>query len=225
MQGHTATQKQSAEETQTPSISLWICFSPYGNVTAAAKRAVVVKEDDLLTKKEIAYHTKEVTQATIRELKIWIENKCFEIALLKGAHNIMTSRYVVKWKFVKNKLTGKMERIIRMRLVLRGFMDSEAFSLDTFSGTAKRSSQRMLASEAACHDDYILASMDVDKAFLKGFTYKELAEATGEKERQVYFTKRRTATIHPGLREGRRDDSLPTLHETRHWYEGCAAGI
>ena len=54
-----------------------------------------------------------------------------------------------------------------MRLVLRGFMDWEAFSIDTFSGTAKRQSQRILASEAACHPDWILASMDVDKAFLK----------------------------------------------------------
>ena len=58
-------------------------------------------------------------------------------------------------------------------------MDIEAFSLDTFSGTAKRSSQRILASEAACHPDWITASLDVDKAFLKGFTYRELAEATG----------------------------------------------
>ncbi len=72
-----------------------------------------------------------------------------------------------------------------MRLVLRGFMDLEAFSLDTFAGTAKRTSQRILASEAACNDDYILASLDIDKAFLKGFTYKELAEATGEKEREL----------------------------------------
>ena len=75
-----------------------------------------------------------------------------------------------------------------MRLVLRGFMDHEAFSLDTYSGTAKRQSQRLLASEAACHPDFILASLDIDKAFLKGFTYKELADATGEKERDVFFT-------------------------------------
>ena len=75
-----------------------------------------------------------------------------------------------------------------MRLVLRGFMDWEAFSIDTFSGTAKRQSQRILASEAACHSDWILASMDVDKAFLKGITYDELAEATGEQERVVCFT-------------------------------------
>ena len=67
-------------------------------------------------------------------------------------------------------------------------MDTQAFSLDTFSGTAKRTSQRILASEAACHENHIMASLDIDKAFLKGFTYKELAEATGEKERIVCFT-------------------------------------
>ena len=55
-------------------------------------------------------------------------------------------------------------------------------------GTAKRSSQRLLASEAAAHPEWILASLDIDKAFLKGLTYKELAEATGEPERMVYFT-------------------------------------
>ena len=60
--------------------------------------------------------------------------------------------------------------------------------MDTFAGTAKRVSQRILASEAACHEDYIIASLDIDKAFLKGFTYRELAEATGEKERTVCFT-------------------------------------
>ena len=30
--------------------------------------------------------------------------------------------------------------------------------------------------------------MDIDKAFLKGFTYAELAQATGERERIVCFT-------------------------------------
>ena len=66
-------------------------------------------------------------------------------------------------------------------------MDTEAFSIDTFSGTAKRQSQRLLASEAACNPDYMIASLDVDKAFLKGFTYKELAEITGEPLREVNF--------------------------------------
>ena len=72
------------------------------------------------------------------------------------------------------------KKIIRMRFVLRGFQDLEAFRLDTFSGTAKRTSQRTLASEAACNPNCIIASLDIEKAFLKGFSYEELAKATGE---------------------------------------------
>eukprot|EP00973_Karenia_brevis_P009116 1235124-Karenia_brevis.AAC.1 len=62
-------------------------------------------------------------------------------------------------------------------------MDLAAFSVDTFAGTARRISQRHMSSKAACHPDWIIASLDIDKAFLKGFTYKERAEATGDKER------------------------------------------
>eukprot|EP00959_Pyramimonas_sp_CCMP1952_P457870 9475675-Pyramimonas_sp.AAC.1 len=58
-------------------------------------------------------------------------------------------------------------------------MDTEAFDVETFS---------LLASEAACHPEWILASMDIDKAFLKGLTYEELAYATGEETRMVYCT-------------------------------------
>eukprot|EP00959_Pyramimonas_sp_CCMP1952_P053351 1116056-Pyramimonas_sp.AAC.1 len=61
------------------------------------------------------------------------------------ASNIMTSRYVYTWKFVENEM-GEMERAIRLRLVLRGFVDFEAFGVETLSGTARRSNQRLLAS-------------------------------------------------------------------------------
>ena len=157
-------------------------------ISAAAKRAVVVKEDDLLTKNDLLQHQRDVAAATIAELKIWISNKCFDIQDLSKAKNVMTSRYVAKWKFVKNAVTGVSERTIRMRLVLRGFMDTEAFSIDTFSGTARRTSQRILASESACNPSWELASLDIDKAFLQGLTYSELAKATGEQERLVCFT-------------------------------------
>ena len=155
-------------------------------ISQNTKRAVVVKEDDLLSKKELQVHARDVASATITELKTWLDNRCFKKCLLKNAQNVMTSRYVAKWKWIKDHI-GKWHRVIRMRLCLRGFMDIEAFTLDTFSGTAKRTSQRILASEAACHPEFITASLDIDKAFLKGFTYKELAEATGEKERVVCF--------------------------------------
>ena len=63
----------------------------------------------------------------------------------------MTSRDVAKWKWVYANESWK--RVIRMRLVLRGFMDLEAANIDTFAGTTKRQSQRILASEAACHPE------------------------------------------------------------------------
>eukprot|EP00974_Lingulodinium_polyedra_P112674 10902536-Lingulodinium_polyedra.AAC.1 len=64
----------------------------------------------------------------------------------------MTTRHVARWKWVQ-VANGNWNRTIRMRLVLLGFMGWGAFSVDTFSGTAKRTSQIILASEAACHKD------------------------------------------------------------------------
>ena len=125
-------------------------------VTNENKRAVVVKEDDILTKKEILASSKLVAEATLQEILVWIRNGCFKCVELRHAKNIMTSRYVCKWKWVKAS-DGSWKKIIRMRLALRGFMDTEAFSLDNFAGTAKRISQKLLASEAACNQDFILA--------------------------------------------------------------------
>eukprot|EP00959_Pyramimonas_sp_CCMP1952_P306826 6421799-Pyramimonas_sp.AAC.1 len=65
--------------------------------SSAAKRAVVVKEDDLLTKADIVAHPKEVSAVLYTELKIWLDNWCFEMHDLSKASNIMTSRYVYKW--------------------------------------------------------------------------------------------------------------------------------
>eukprot|EP00959_Pyramimonas_sp_CCMP1952_P322405 6746625-Pyramimonas_sp.AAC.1 len=98
----------------------------------------------------------------------------------------MTSRYAYKWKFVK--VGTEHVKAFRLRFVLRGFMDTGAFDVETFSGTARRQSQRLPASEAACHPEWILASMGIDTAFLKGLTYEELAHATGGETRTVCFT-------------------------------------
>ena len=68
-----------------------------------------------------------------------------------------------------------------MRLTLRGFKDKEASELQTFAGTASRVAQRLTISEAVVQG-WSLTAVDGKKAFLKGLTYKELAEATGERE-------------------------------------------
>eukprot|EP00959_Pyramimonas_sp_CCMP1952_P389644 8165154-Pyramimonas_sp.AAC.1 len=103
------------------------------------------------------------------------------------ASQLRTSRYMHKLKFVKNE-KGEMESTIRLRLVLRGFMDLEAFDVETFSGTTRRSSQRVPASTAARRMQWIIVSLDISMAFLKGLAYQELAEATGGKERVACFT-------------------------------------
>eukprot|EP00959_Pyramimonas_sp_CCMP1952_P297909 6231807-Pyramimonas_sp.AAC.1 len=80
-----------------------------------------------------------------------------------------------------------MERTIRLRLVLRGCMGLESVDVETCPGTVRRSSQRLLASTAARKKQWIIASLDINMASLKGLTYQELAEATGDKERVVRF--------------------------------------
>ena len=82
---------------------------------------------------------------------------------------------------------GETGRAIRLRLVLRGFMEVEAFDVEAFSGAAHRANQKLLGSAAVRKKKWILASLDIDKACLKGLAYKELAAATGEQERLPCF--------------------------------------
>ena len=79
----------------------------------------------------------------------------------------MGSRNVLKWKWVEKD--GQKKRNVRCRLALRV-------------------SQGILASEAACHPDWEFMTVDVNKAFLQGATYKELQELTGDAPREVCFT-------------------------------------
>eukprot|EP00959_Pyramimonas_sp_CCMP1952_P365004 7643303-Pyramimonas_sp.AAC.1 len=125
-------------------------------VSTAAKRAAVVKEADLLATAEIQANPTNISN---------------------NATNIMTSKYVNKWKCVKND-GGEMERTMRQRLILRGFMDVEALDVETVTGTARRASQRSLASAAARQKQWVMASMDIGAAFLKGLTGGPLAKAT-----------------------------------------------
>ena len=141
-------------------------------VSGASKTAVIKRESDLLTKQEIYSHDAEVQAATLEELKIWHKYGNFERVPLKGARNILDSRFVIKWKVKLNKTTNKNYRIIRMRMVMRGFKDWDADTLETYAGTASRLSQRLLASEVACHPGWEMISVDVEKAFLQGMTYK-----------------------------------------------------
>ena len=152
---------------------------------AGPKKAVIDRDTDLLTADEYRQHAKEVAAAVLEEFKVWIEHDCFERCPRLQARNILDCRWVGKWKWVKQKADPTQKvRIVRMRLTLRGFKDADADQLATYAGTSARLSQRLIVSEAVCRG-WTLTALDVKKAFLKGISYRELAEATQEPQREV----------------------------------------
>ena len=69
---------------------------------------------------------------------------------------------------------------------MRGFKDVDATNLASYAGTSQRYSQRLLASEAV-QRGWEMCTTDINKAFLQGVTYEELAKLTGEPLREVNF--------------------------------------
>ena len=146
------------------------------------KTKIVKKPDKVLTNDEILQHPNEVKAAIKAELALWIKYGIMSRTAWTGARNIVTSRFVYEWKVVDGTKT------IRARLVLHGFKDLTKEDTDTYAGTASRTSQRMLVSEAALHPDWVFATTDISKAFLQGMTYKEISQQTGDPEKIMHFT-------------------------------------
>ena len=158
------------------------------HIYATTVKTTVIKRDtDLVTKEEEVTHWKKLQAAMLDELKIWVKYKCFHMRLKEGVRNLMDSRNVNKWKWIVDD-KGQKKRIIRVRMALRGFKDRDADTLETYAGTAGRTSQRILTSEAANHPEWEFRTIDVNKAFLQGATYQELEELTGDAPREVCFT-------------------------------------
>ena len=153
---------------------------------AGPSHAVIQRDTDLLTNEEIKQHKPAVEAAILEELRTWVKHETFVRAKRTQGMNVMTSRFIAKWK-VTVATDGTRTRIIRMRMALRGFQDWYAHLHETYSGTATRVSQRILCSETACRENWVLITVDVAKAFPQRMTYKELQEATGEPERFVHF--------------------------------------
>eukprot|EP00971_Amphidinium_carterae_P278468 5527693-Amphidinium_carterae.1 len=94
----------------------------------------------------------------------------------------MAKLWVLRWKEDKESPDG---RKLKARITLRGFKEWNA-EFATFAGTATRLAQRMVAMIAALSKGQMtLEAWDVSSAFARGLTFRQLAEATGEKERSV----------------------------------------
>ena len=151
-------------------------------LNAEAKKEVIERDTDLLTTKELLDHRKEVDEATVKEYETWHKYGCFERIPKKKCKVLIDAKLVSKWKYVDGK------RIIRMRLALRGFKEPQTEDEVNFSATAQRTSQKILASEAACHKDWSFVAVDISKAFLQGLTFSEMNKLTGEPEKHISFT-------------------------------------
>ena len=101
-------------------------------VSAASKRVVAAREDDLLTPKGIAINPMKVAGALYTELKIWLEISCFKKQEIAKAGSAVTSRYAREWKFGQDD-KGNQVNTMRLRLVLRGYTDWAAIDVETFS--------------------------------------------------------------------------------------------
>ena len=146
---------------------------------------MVETDTDILTQQELSQHKEAVTAAMLDELKTWQKYGCFSRKARKSARNTIDVRWVLKWKKTLDD-NGREQRMIRARLTVRGFKDADAANLASYSGTTSRWGQRRIAATAA-QMGWELLTLDIERAFLQGITYEELAQETGEPLREVNF--------------------------------------
>ena len=92
------------------------------------------------------------------------------------ATNVLPSKWVLKWKIVNGK------RIVKARLTVQGFRDRN--STECFSGTSARWAQRLLLA-VAVERQWTVAAADVSEAFLRGLTFAQVSEDSGQPLRSV----------------------------------------
>ena len=119
-------------------------------------------------------------QAILEELSKWIELGALQKRLREGSTNLMSARWVIRWK---RQPDGTLE--VKACFCIRGFQDLQQDTLKTYSATASMQGQRLVNFVAANRKDLILFSCDVGSAFLKGLTFAEVSKMTGEPLRTV----------------------------------------
>ena len=100
--------------------SFVLCFqSSAGSIKSSA---VIEKTHDALTKKEVKQHWSLVRQALRKELQSFIDLKTIEMSKQTDIPNLLSSRWVLRWKEIDGK------RSIKARLVIRGYEDQDKHS-------------------------------------------------------------------------------------------------
>ena len=158
------------DKLEPDTIAVWQVSS-----SSSSPMAVIEKDLPLLTANEMKEFLPEVNAACLEELREWVRLCHLRRRKRRDSRNIVDMRWVIKWKMIDKK------RAVRARLAARGFKDKLKLATETYSGTTSRWGQRSISAAAAMYG-YRLWTIDVPKAFLRGLTFQQLSDATGEEE-------------------------------------------
>ena len=135
--------------------------------------AVIERVNNILNRAEALENVERCRKATVLELLRWHKHGAWERGERAKAQNVLTSKWVLKWKDIKGL------REVKARLVAQGFKDTQR--VENYVGTTSRWGQRMIII-AAVQFKWRLVSADVSEAFLRGMTFKELFDEGHDKE-------------------------------------------
>ena len=139
--------------------------------------AVIERVNNVLTREEALQEVDSCRESMIQELARWHKHGAWRRIPRSRCNNLLTSKWVLKWKDVAGK------RAIKARMVAQGFKDAQQTC--NYSATTSRWAQRLVIIMAV-QFKWRLVSADVSEAFLRGLTFKELFEGgTGREMRNV----------------------------------------
>ena len=142
-------------------------YSSSQHADSALYGAVIERTHNILSREEAIANVEACRTSMIKELNRWHKHNAWERAPLTDSSNLLRSKWVLKWK----QINGQKD--VKGRLVAQGFQDRQ--SLSTFSGTTSRWGQRIVLA-VGTQFSWQVVSADVSEAFLRGITFKQLAE-------------------------------------------------
>ncbi|MEI6872344.1 MAG: reverse transcriptase domain-containing protein, partial [Verrucomicrobiota bacterium] len=133
-----------------------------------------------LTPEELKTHATAVEQACLEELQSWLNNQTCVPCLTsdygaKTGLRPLPARWVIEFK----EKIGQI--VIKARLCLKGYAESNQAKLSTASPTASRVAHRLIYIWSV-QNCWPLESLDVSTAFLQGWTFEELRAAGFERQ-------------------------------------------
>ena len=132
--------------------------------------AVIERTHNVLSRQEALANADECRKSMLKELARWHNHKAWARTPREQCNNILTSKWVLKWKQIEGS------KQVKARMVVQGFKDLQ--EVKSFAGTTTRWAQRLVIA-IAVQFSWPIYSADVSEAFLRGLSFREL-HASGE---------------------------------------------